>query len=50
MGCLVNLSDFTKSKFLDFDSKPFCQRCFDALPADPKKNITKYKEKEKEYK
>jgi hypothetical protein len=49
MGCFSNLSDFSRTKFMDFDTKPFCQRCFDQVPSDSKKNMTRYREKEKEW-
>jgi hypothetical protein len=49
MGCFVNLSDLERAKFMDFDGKPFCRRCFDKLPGETRRNINKYKEKEKSY-
>jgi LIM and senescent cell antigen-like-containing domain protein 1/2 len=49
MGCFLNLSDVSRTKFMDFDSKPFCGKCFDKLPGHTRTNMKKYKEKEKEY-
>jgi len=49
MGCLIDLSDFSKTKFLDVDSKPYCSRCFDKLSFKVKRSLKKYYEKEKNY-
>ncbi|KAJ3323945.1 LIM and senescent cell antigen-like-containing domain protein 2 [Boothiomyces sp. JEL0866] len=49
MGCFAPLNDFERSKFMDFDTKPFCRRCFDKLPSDTKRNMKKYAESEKKY-
>ncbi|KAJ3261549.1 LIM and senescent cell antigen-like-containing domain protein 2 [Boothiomyces macroporosus] len=49
MGCFAPLNDFERSKFMDFDTKPFCRRCYDKLPSDTKRNTKKYAESEKKY-
>ena len=49
LGCFVNLSDLKRSKFMDFDGKPFCNRCFDKLPMNLRRSITRYNEKDAKY-
>ncbi|KAI8898352.1 hypothetical protein BC833DRAFT_614903 [Globomyces pollinis-pini] len=49
MGCFTNLLEGGKPKYLDYDGKPFCKRCFDKLSFEIRKSITKYRDKDKEY-
>ncbi|TPX31920.1 hypothetical protein SmJEL517_g04872 [Synchytrium microbalum] len=46
MGCHVNLAS-GKVKFVEWDTKPFCKRCFEKLPSDVKKNVVNYADNER---
>ncbi|RKO89237.1 hypothetical protein BDK51DRAFT_11852, partial [Blyttiomyces helicus] len=41
MGCHDHLAT-GKAAFLDWDTKPYCRRCFEALAVDVRKRIARY--------
>ncbi|KAL2913424.1 hypothetical protein HK105_207036 [Polyrhizophydium stewartii] len=48
MGCFCALAD-GKAKFMEWDNKPFCKRCYEKLPGDVRRSLSKYKEYEKKF-
>ncbi|EGF79458.1 hypothetical protein BATDEDRAFT_12220 [Batrachochytrium dendrobatidis JAM81] len=48
MGCFCALAD-GKVRFMEWDNKPMCKRCYEKLPSDVRKNVSKYKESEKKF-
>ncbi|KAI8926648.1 hypothetical protein BC831DRAFT_425508 [Entophlyctis helioformis] len=48
MTCFTPMAD-GKVKFMEWDAKPVCKRCFEKLPSDVRRNLNKYKDSEKKY-